>query len=60
RVPSATPADTVTVGVPEAEAPLVDVGDGVEIYTSQNSAKPAFTGKISRTSRARSKLHEGL
>ncbi|MFM7591588.1 MAG: efflux RND transporter permease subunit [Isosphaeraceae bacterium] len=43
---------TVTVGVPEAEAPLVDVGDSVEIFTSQNSAKPAFTGKISRTSRA--------
>ena len=43
---------TVTVGVPEAEAPLIDLGDTVEIYTSQNSAKPAFTGKISRTSRA--------
>jgi RND family efflux transporter MFP subunit len=43
---------TVTVGVPESEAPLVDVGDSVEIFTSQNAAKPAYTGKISRTSRA--------
>jgi RND family efflux transporter MFP subunit len=43
---------TVTVGIPEAEAPLVDIGDATVIFTSQDIAAPAFTGKVSRISRS--------
>lgn len=42
----------VTVGVPEAEAPLVNLGDQVDIFTSQETARPAASAKISRTSRS--------
>jgi len=42
----------VTVGVPEAEAPLVNLGDTVEIFTSQETARAAHLAKISRTSRS--------
>ena len=42
----------VTVGVPETEAPLVNLGDPVEVFTSQETARATYSGKISRTSRS--------
>ncbi len=42
----------VSVGVPEAEAPLVNIGDPAEIYTSQEIAGPVHSAKITRSSRS--------
>lgn len=43
---------TVTVGVPEIEAPIVNIGDEMQVFTSQDSASPAIIGKVQRTSLA--------
>jgi RND family efflux transporter MFP subunit len=43
---------TVTVGVPEIEAPIVNIGDEMQVFTSQDSATPAIVGKVQRTSLA--------
>lgn len=43
---------TVTVGVPEIEAPIVNIGDEMQVFTSQDSANPAIVGRVERTSLA--------
>jgi|GEM_PF-3817 len=43
---------TVGVGIPEAEAPLVNTGDETIVFTGQDTAEPAFRGKVTRISRS--------
>lgn len=42
---------TVSVGIPEAEAPLVTIGDEAVVFTGQDAAAPAYRGKVTRISR---------